>query len=74
MERAVSWDKFVEKLHKIAVERVLKRGKDAWNRWRRPDLTAVRLVGADLSWADLNRSNLNRSNLSWADLSEACVG
>ena len=51
---------------------ILKRGVDYWNRWRRknrylsPDLSKLRLRGADLRGA-----NLRNMDLSWADLRNA---
>jgi hypothetical protein len=57
--------------------KVLKRGVEAWNRWRRKnpdvraDLSGADLSGADLSIADLAGANLSEANLMGADLSIA---
>jgi uncharacterized protein YjbI with pentapeptide repeats len=65
--------------------KVLKRGVEAWNRWRRkkpdvfpdrPDLSwaylfGVNLLGANLRGADLLGANLREADLSEADLSVA---
>jgi uncharacterized protein YjbI with pentapeptide repeats len=62
---------------------ILKRGAEAWNKWRkqhggeqlRPDLReAWGLSGADLNRADLNRADLGWANLSRVNLSHANLG
>jgi len=59
--------------------KLLKRGVDAWNAWRRelpemwPDLTGTNLSRADLSHADLSRTNLLGANLTDANLRNASL-
>ena len=66
---------------------ILKKGVDAWNRWRREhrgilpnlmaanlrdkDLRRADLVGANLNGTDLRGANLGSADLLGADLSEA---
>lgn len=55
--------------------RILKRGAEAWNRWRHkhrdvsPDLSGADLHDADLSGADLSDAYLNGAHLRGANLS-----
>jgi hypothetical protein len=58
--------------------RILKRGVEAWNKWReddgyitRPDLSGAHLSGAHLSEAFLSDATLNSADLSKASLSGA---
>jgi uncharacterized protein YjbI with pentapeptide repeats len=46
---------------------LLKQGVDAWNEWRRRNLT----IQVDLSGVDLRRADLSEAYLEGADLSEA---
>jgi uncharacterized protein YjbI with pentapeptide repeats len=48
----------------------LRQGVDAWNAWRKPDITPE-LAGADLREANLNGANLSGANLNGADLRDA---
>ena len=59
---------------------MLRQGVDAWNAWRKPDITPdlskANLYGADLRGANLSDThlsgaNLSRAHLSGADLSRA---
>jgi uncharacterized protein YjbI with pentapeptide repeats len=61
---------------------ILKKGVEAWNRWRQrnpevvPDLRGAKLIAADfhgahLEYAAFGWANLERANLSGADLSKA---
>ena len=58
---------------------VLKRGADAWNRWRaahpdiRPDLSNANLRGLDLVKVDLSRADLRRTDLRGTILSDAVL-
>jgi hypothetical protein len=61
--------------------RILKKGPEAWNKWRwedfrraaltRADLTRASLTRADLTKADLSETDLSGAQLSGADLSRA---
>jgi uncharacterized protein YjbI with pentapeptide repeats len=64
--------------------RVIKRGTDAWNDWRKlnpqivPDLTnadlvGVELCGANLSCADFTQASLSNADMSQSDLSQAVL-
>jgi len=58
-------------------QKILKRGVDAWNKWREKnpyegiDLMTANLSGADLNGAYLRRANLVEANLAGANLSGA---
>jgi uncharacterized protein YjbI with pentapeptide repeats len=60
--------------------KLLKRGVETWNRWRKdnpdaqPDLVEADLSQADLSRADLSEADLNGANLRGAYLGEADLG
>ncbi len=56
--------------------RILKRGVDSWNAWRRrtgvePELSEAEAPGAGLSGADLHGVRLDGADLCQADLSQA---
>jgi hypothetical protein len=51
----------------------LQQGVDAWNAWRKPDITPD-LSGADLSYAFLHAADLSGANLSAANLGAADLG
>jgi len=56
--------------------KILKQGKEQWNKWRlesaiRPDLSGANLLGADLSGANLIDANLSFADVSGANLSGA---
>ena len=59
--------------------RILKRGIEAWNRWRLkqpeilPDLHNADLHGKDLHKADFHYSDLHKANLQGADLREGTL-
>jgi TIR domain/Pentapeptide repeats (8 copies) len=57
--------------------RILKKGSEAWNEWRKAKLREVDLGGANLIRADLsaelNGAHLSGADLSGADLSEALL-
>lgn len=51
---------------------ILKKGVDAWNKWRRQNVQLIRpdLATANLSGADLSGANLDAANLLGVDLTE----